>query len=245
MTSVDRAETIDDRSGGAGATHHDGAIRVKVEAGVRLASLGGDTPAIAGEGGEVLPVPSDADDGDAHPVMSGSRPLGEGTEADDGLPSFSPDIAAPENPAGPDDGQGAEGAAPPSPNGGTPFINDGLSLLSLADGTRGIGGQEEGTRALEGDCGGLAARAGAAGAGAPPPGVVSPPAVAIFGGGFGAAIETGSDGNANVAHSVEVSESESDLETSPLAPVPTAPLPTAPAAPVDDDVRLGAGGAFQ
>ena len=178
---VDRAEAIDDRSGDADATHHGGAIPVKVEVSVRLASSGGNTPATAGEGGEALPVPSDADDGDARPVMNSSRPLGEGTEADDGLPSFSLGVTAPENPAGPYDGQDAEGAAPPSPGGGTPSINDGLYVFSLADETRGIGGQDEGTRAPEGDGGGRAAYAGAAGAAAPPPGVVSPPAVTFFG----------------------------------------------------------------
>ena len=138
----ERTEAIDDHSGGAGAAHHDGATCVKVEVGVRLAPSGAGTPAAAGEGGEVLPVPSDADDGDVRPVMSGSRPLREGTEADDGLPSFSPDATTPESPAGPDDEQGSEGAVPPSPNGGTPLINDGLSLLSLTDGTRVIDGQD-------------------------------------------------------------------------------------------------------
>ena len=61
-----------------------------------------------------------------------------------------------------------------------------------------------------------------------------PPSVTVFGGGLGAAIGTGSDGNANVAHSVEVSESESDLETRPRQQHP-----------VDDGVQRGAGGALQ
>ena len=242
---VDRDGAIGELSGDVVAAHHDGAIRVKVEAGVRLASAGGGAPAAAGEGGVALPVSSDADDGDASPAMGDSRLLEEGAEAADGLPSFSPDVAAPGNPAGPDDERGAEGAAPPSHGGETPSIDGGLSLLSLADGTRGIGSREEGTRTPDGGGGGLAAYAGTAGTDAPPPGVVSSPAVTVFGGGFGAAIEAGGDGSANIAHSVEVSGSESDLESSPPAPAPAAPAPTAPAAPVDDGVRLGAGGALQ
>ena len=94
-----------------------------------------------------------------------------GTEADDGLPSFPPDVATPENPAGPDDEQGPEGAVPDD---GAPLINDGLSLLSLMDETRGIDGQDEGTRTPEVGGGGLAMYEGAAGVGAPPPGVISP-----------------------------------------------------------------------
>ena len=132
------------------------------------------------------------------------------------------------------------GQFPPSPNGETPLINSGLSLLSLADETRGVEGQDEGTRTPEVGGGGFATYEGAAAACALPPGVVSPPAVTVFGGGLGAAIGPGNAGDANVAHPVEVSESESDLET-PLQ----APTPTAPAAPMDDDVRQGAGGALQ
>ena len=234
----DRTEADYDRPGGAGAAHHGSATCVKVEVGARLAPSDAGTPTAAGEGGEALPVPSDAGDGDARPVTSGSRPLEKGTEADDGLPSFSPDVA--ESPAGPDDEQGPEGAVTPSPNGETPLINDGLSLLPLADETRGIDDQDGGTRTPEVGGEGLARYEGAAAVGAPPPGVVSPPAVTVFGGGLGAAIGPGSPGDAIVAHPVEVSESDSDLEA-PLE----APTPTAPAAPMDDDVRQSAGGALQ
>ena len=123
------------------------------------------------------------------------------------------------------------------------MINDGLSLFSLTDGTRGIDGQDGGTRTPEVDGGGLATYGGAAEVGAPPLGVISHPAVMVFGGGLGAAIGPGSAGDANVAHPVGVvgfSESESDLEALLQAPTPTAPAP-----PVDDDVRQGAGGALQ
>ena len=57
-----------------------------------------------------------------------------------------------------------------------------------------------------------------------PPGVVSPPAVTVFRGGVGATDgANGADSDANVAHSVEVSESESDPEA-PLAPALASPL---------------------
>ena len=124
--------------------------------GARLAPSDAGTHAAADEGGEALPVPSDADDGDTRPVTSGSRPFEERTEADDGLPSFSPDGATLESPAGPDDEQGPEGVVTPSPNGETPLINDGLFLLSLADETREIDGQDEGTRTPEVGGGGFA-----------------------------------------------------------------------------------------
>ena len=189
----DRNEADDDRPGSAGAAHHGGATRVKAEVGARPAPTDAGTPAAAGEGGVALPVPSDADDGDAHPVTNGSRPLEASTEADDGLPSFSPDGAAPESPAEPDGEQGPDGAVPPSPNGETALISDGLSLLSLADGTREIDDQDEGTRTPEVGGEGAATHEGAAAACAPPPGVVSPPAVAVFVGALGTAIGPGSE----------------------------------------------------
>ena len=87
--------------------------------------------------------------------------------------------------------------------------------------------------------------AGAAGLGAPPLGVVCPPATTVFGGVIGVALEADSGGNANVAHSVEVSESESDLGTSPPAPVSVAPEATATAATVGGATPLSPEGALQ
>ena len=152
----DRTEADDDRPGSAGAAHHGNATCVKMEVDARIAPTDAGTPAAAGEGGEALPVPSDADDGDAHPVTNDPRPLEAGTEADDGLPPFSPDGAATESPAEPDGEQGPDGAIPPSPNGETPLISDGLSLLSLADGAREVDDQDEGTRTPEVGGGGAA-----------------------------------------------------------------------------------------
>ena len=236
----DRTAAGDDLPGGTGTVHHGGATSVKAEVDARLAPAAVGTGAAADADGEALPVPSDADDGDAHLVAGGSRPLEASTESEDGLPSFSPDGAAPESPADPDSEQGPDGAVPPSPNGETPLISDGLSLLSLADDARRIAGQDGGTCTPEAGSGRAATYEGTATACVLPPGVVSPPAVAVFGGGIGATNGPDSAGDANVAHLVEVSGSESDLEA-PLQ----APTPTAPAAPADDPVRQAAGGALQ
>ena len=202
---VDRDGAIGELSGDVVAAHHDGAIRVKVEAGVRLASAGGGTPAAAGEGGVALPVPSDADDGDARPAM-GDSPLARRRDALDRRRAVSL------LPRGRNSWDRQPGRGYPHPR------------------WRGRG--PRGVRRNSWD------RSAASWS-------RLPPAVTVFGGGLGAAIEAGGDGSANVAHSVEVSESESDLESSPPAPTPAAPAPTAPAAPVDDGVRLGAGGALQ
>ena len=129
-----------------GTDHHGGSTSIKAEVDARPAPAGVGTGATASAGGEALPVPCDANDGDAHLDTDGSRPLEASTEAEDGLPSFSPDGAAPESPADPDGEQGAGGPIPPSPNGETHSISDGLSLLSLTGDARRITGQDEGAR---------------------------------------------------------------------------------------------------
>ena len=199
--------------------------------GTHPASPDDDAPAASGRGGEALPVPSDADDGQARLDTDGSRPLEDASEADDGLPSFSPGDVAPESPTGPGDALFEAATAPAPPGGETPSINDGLSLLSLADGSRGAFGLGGGACTPEAGDGGHTLRAEAAKLDVPPLGIVSPPATTVFGGGIGVALEAISGGNANVAHSVEVSESES-LGTSPPAPASGAPEATATAAPV-------------
>ena len=68
----------------------------------------------------------------------------------------SPRTARRLSPAEPDGEQGPDGAVPPSPNGETPLISDGLSLLSLADGAREVDDQDEGTRTPEVGGGGAA-----------------------------------------------------------------------------------------
>ena len=106
----------------------------------------------------------------------------------------------------------------------TASISDGLSLLSLADDARRALGQDEGAHTPEADSEGVATYEGATSACEPPPGIVSPPAVTVFGGGIGATNGSNGDGgDANVAHSAEVSESENDLEAPPPAPAPAAP----------------------
>ena len=105
------------------------------------------------------------------------------------------------------------------------MISDELSLLSLAEGAGGAFGRDEGAQPPGADNGAGTTYDGAAVTCAPPPGIVSPPAVTVFGGGIGATDgANGADSEANVAHSLEVSESESDPGVPPPAPAPAAPL---------------------
>ena len=242
---VGQGAAIDDHPGGADATRHDGATPVKVEVGTRPASPDDDAPATAGKDGEALPVPSDADDGETRPGMDDGRPLEEASGADDGLPSFSPDDMAPESPAEPDDGLIVEGTAPPRPTARRPRSTTGClsspsltKVVGLADRTMGPAPPRPAVGAAR------CARERQDWARRP---LESFPTLAttVFGGGIGVALEADSGGNANVAHSVEVSESESDLGTTPPAPTPVAPEATATAAPVGGDTPLGAEGALQ
>ena len=215
-----RCGTADGRPGGIGVAHHDDAVQVKLEVGAHPSSPGADAPADTDASGEALPVPSDADDGEARLDTGGDQPPEGASGADDGLPSFSPVDEAPVSPAGTGDASFGTTAAPASPGDKAPTAGDDLPLLSLAGGGRGVGGSSGGTRTPEAGDGGRPSCVEAAGPGGLPHGVVSPPATTVFGGGIGVALGAGGCGNANVAHSVEVSESESDLGASP--PVTTA-----------------------
>ena len=167
-------------------------------------------PAVLGTDGEALPVPCESDDGDVQLGTGSPRPPGASTEAEDGRLSFSLVGMEPVSPAGPDAVQGTDGLGPSSPTNGAPSISDKLSLLSLAEGAGGALGQDEGITPRGQSTGAVRRTMGRPWPVSRPPGVVSPPAVTAFGGGIGATDgANGADSDANVAHSVEVSESES------------------------------------
>ena len=119
-----------------------------------------------------------------------------------------------------------------------------LPLLADADEGHEEGGRVDGTRSPGAGAGGFPPCAGATGAGAQPHGVVSPPATTVFGGGIGVAPTSGAGDNANIAHSVGISDSDSDLGVS--TPATTAANETAATeGPGDAPSLPGFGGALQ
>ena len=97
-------------------------------------------------------------------------------------------------------------------------------------------GQGDGNHTPEARGFGFPPCAGATGPGAQSHGVVSPPATTVFGDGIGVAPPADGGSNANVAHSVEVSESDSDLGASP--PTTTAANEAAATADPEDGPSL-------
>ena len=175
---------------------------------------GADVPSGSGASGEALPVPSDAGDGEAHCDAGGDRPLEGASGTDDGLPSFSPIDEVPASPAGLGEAVLGAAAVYDTPGEEAPAPGRDLPLFSPADEGHGEGGQVDGTRSPKAGACGFPPCTWAAGPGAQPHGVVSPPACTVFGGGIGVAPTADGGSNANVAHSVEVSESDSDLGAS-------------------------------
>ena len=207
------------------ADYPGGSASIKEEVDARHAHEGDGTSAIMGTSGEAPPVPCESDDGDVQLGVGSPRPPGTSTEAEDGFPSFSPVGMAPGSPAGLDGVQGTDGPGLSFPTNGGPSISDELSLFSFIEDAGRARGQDGCIHPLGAANGGGATYEGAAVTCEPPTGVIPLPAVTSFGGGISATDgANGADSDANVAHSVEVSESEGDPEAPPLAPAPASPL---------------------
>ena len=194
--------------GDDGVACRDGALRVKLEADTRPSPPGADVPSGS------VPVPSGAGDGGAQCDAGGDRPLEGASGTDDGLPSFSPIDGAPASPAGPGEAVLGATAVHDTPGEEAPALGRDLPLLSPAGGGHGEGGQVDGTRSPEAGACGFPLGTWATGPGEQPRGVVSPPACTVFGGGIGVAPTADGGSSANVAHSVDVSDSDSDLGAS-------------------------------
>ena len=228
--------TDDGRPGGSSAGHHEGAVQVKLEAGARPSSPGADVLTDNGASGEAFPVPSDAGDGETHFDTGVGQPLEGASGDDDGLPSSSPVDEAPASLAGPGGASLGVAAALASPGDEASTAGDDLLLLPPAGGGRGVDGPGGEARTPEAGDGCLASCVEATGPGAQPHGVVSPPATTVFGGGIGVALGADGCGCTIVAHSVEVSESDSDLGASPPTAAAAAEL-AATADPEDGPSR--------
>ena len=216
---------VDGVPGDDGPAHRDGTLRVKLETEARPSPSGVDAPPGSGAPAEALPVPSGVGDGGVRCGAGDGRLLEGASGADDGLPFISPIDEEPANPAGP--GEAVLGAAAAHNTRSEEATARGRDppLLTNADEGHGEGGRVDGTRSPGADAGGFPPCAGATGPCAQPHRVVSPPATTVFGGGIGVTPAFGAGDNANIAHSVGISDSDSDLGVS--TPATTAANETA------------------
>ena len=182
---------------------------------------GSTRPQVSGTTAGALPVPSGVSDGGARCGAGDGRLLGGASGADDGLSSFSPIDEEPASPAGPDEAVLGTAAAHNACSEGVTARGGDLPLLADTDEGHEEGRRVDGTRSPGAGAGGFPPCAGAAEAGAQPRGVVSPPAITVFGGGIGVAPAAGAGDNANIAHSVGISDSDSDLGVSTPATTAT------------------------
>ena len=192
--------------------HGDGALPAKLEADAPPSPPGAGAPSGSGAPPEAPPVPCDEGGGGMQYDGGSERPLGGASEADDGLPSFSPTDEAPADLPAPDDAVLGATDAHNTPDEEAVAQGHDLPLLTAADEGHGEGGQVGGTQPPRAGASECPPNERTTGAGALPHGVVSPPAVTVFGGGIGVAPTSGSDDNTNIAHSVPLdSDSDSDL----------------------------------
>ena len=202
------------------AGHHDGSLRVRLEAEARPSPSGLDVPAGDEAAVGALPVPSGAGGGEAPSGVTDSRLLEGAQGADDELPFFSPVDGEPPSPTEPEELVLEAATVHDAVDEGATAHGRGPHLLAGADGGQDGGGLADGTQSFGADASGSPSCAGATGAGALPHGVVSPPATTAFGSGIGLAPTSGAGDNANIAHSVLLdSDSDSGLGGSDSAAI--------------------------
>ena len=207
-------------SGEDDAGHHDGALRVKLEAEARPSPSGLDVSAGDEAAVGALPVPSGAGGGEAPSGVTDDRLLEGAQGADDELPSFFLVDGEPPSPTGPEELVLEAATVHDAVDEGATAHGRGPHLLAGADGWQDGGGQVDGTQSSGADANGSPSFAGATGAGALPHGVVSPPATTAFGGGIGFALMSGTGDDTNIAHSVPLdSDSDSGLGGSDSAAI--------------------------